>query len=438
MKDKLSYFFKGSFAVFISEGLEKLINFLFLPIYAIFLMPEHFGEIAWITTMVSVIALVTNPGVITATLRLYNDKRFEENKKQLFGNATIIFFSFVIIIIIGSSAFFIIKELGESSAPSLSCIVLGLVNACFIHFKRLWAINKTSLYKIKSLFILNIVFLLISTIVSLYSVTILETKSFGRLLGPAVAYSICTVYYVWDLAKFSEFKINTNLLIKQLKLGYSIVPTMIGLELLILSDKYFIINYLDLKSLGIYSLSMQVCLIITLIAKAIFKIFNPMYYELINNKKFNDVTKLIKIIYFIIGCLIIILSLVVPYLINNIFPSAYRECLQFIPYLLIIGAIQVVKDFSIASFIINYKTKILGIYCGVACIMNVIIMYALVSDFEIYGIISSIIISYTILIIALIMKSNKKQLFISINRMSLLFILVIIISIGIINRYLYI
>ncbi|MFN7691695.1 MAG: lipopolysaccharide biosynthesis protein, partial [Bacteroidota bacterium] len=78
---------KGSFAVSLANSTTKFVSFLLIPIFTYYLSPEDYGTVAMVTIVVTFLNLFYNPGMVSATMRLYHDTDNEEERKELIGSA---------------------------------------------------------------------------------------------------------------------------------------------------------------------------------------------------------------------------------------------------------------------------------------------------------------------------------------------------------------
>ena len=73
MKTDVKNFFIGGGLLSVVNISHKAVNFILLPIFTFYLTPHEFGLMGVYFLVVAVLSMIYNPGVISATTRLFYD-----------------------------------------------------------------------------------------------------------------------------------------------------------------------------------------------------------------------------------------------------------------------------------------------------------------------------------------------------------------------------
>ena len=99
-KKEISTILKGALAVCLANASAQIINTLLLPIYSQYLEREDFGIFSIVSMVITILALIYNPGMMTATTRMYYLTEDEYRRRLLIGSSYI-FFIVVALLMIG-------------------------------------------------------------------------------------------------------------------------------------------------------------------------------------------------------------------------------------------------------------------------------------------------------------------------------------------------
>lgn len=218
-------------------------------------------------------------------------------------------------------------------------------------------------------------------------------------------YLICnTLILLFILYKYRnifDFRVKIND-IKYIS-NYSLPLYPYSLILLIIPNlnKYILDMYTDSNSVVVYSLSLYVGSILLIIVEITHNYWNPIYFDLMNNNKFNQVSSDTRIIMKITAFFAVIFYIISSPIAYIIYPKIYIDNMDYI-YLIIFG-VYMLQACYIYFRILGYvkKTKFMS-YCMIlsACIglsMNLF----LVKNYGYLGAMLSFLISYVVLFIIL-------------------------------------
>ncbi|MHC8396071.1 lipopolysaccharide biosynthesis protein [Pseudomonas sp. LB3P93] len=103
----------------------------------------------------------------------------------------------------------------------------------------------------------------------------------GRVLGQVIATAVFGVLALIGLFLNSELsrpKAGEGQVTDALKFGVPLIPHVIGGLVMVVADRFIIANMLDVHAVGIYTLALQIGMIMGLIADAFIKVYGPWLY----------------------------------------------------------------------------------------------------------------------------------------------------------------
>lgn len=286
---------KGSFAVSLANSTTKFVSFLLIPIFTYYLSPEDYGTVAMVTIVVTFLNLFYNPGMVSATMRLYHDTDNEEERKELIGSAHRFFLFFPIIFIITGLIFGeFIFEKAFNDFKFYPFGLIALILAFFGQPKRIWVTLMTLQYKVHITAIYSAISVIVGILTTAFLVIVLEMGAMGKVLGmfPSVIIffflSFTTIRkYAGNLWSFASIK-------KQLKFGFPLIIAIWSYEFLHLADRYILERMTNLKDVGIYSFGYHLAELPMFLVLGVKQLWNPIFYENMNKGDFKTISKLIN------------------------------------------------------------------------------------------------------------------------------------------------
>ena len=82
-----SIIFKGTISSTIVTSSTQLIGIILLPVFTFYLTPEDYGIVSIVSMIVLILSHLTNPGILTATNRLFHNTKDINEKKLLIGSS---------------------------------------------------------------------------------------------------------------------------------------------------------------------------------------------------------------------------------------------------------------------------------------------------------------------------------------------------------------
>jgi O-antigen/teichoic acid export membrane protein len=267
IKSKLSVLVKDSTVYMAGEALTRVIGFILIPIFTRVFIPADYGVIDLITIFISVIAVLLIMGMDSAVARFYYDDPEDDHEIK----------------VIFSTGF--LWEIGTSLAICLSLIMLSgkistlvlkdnsyrlyvLLAICSIPFI-VWRQFFANLLKWKRekyrYLILAISEVIIRPSLKIYLVVFLHRGITGVFVANLISYMAIFLLGLVITYKNYSLKFSYPLLKKLLSYGLPYAIIGVSMQVMVISDKYFLNYYTSLRDVGLYTVGQRMASIASLL-----------------------------------------------------------------------------------------------------------------------------------------------------------------------------
>ena len=374
-----SSLFKASGIYTLSSIISAAIPFLLLPLLTRYLSPEEYGIVSMYALLLSITSVFTGLSVQGAINRAYFDEKIKEHKEYVWNSLIILFAS--------SSFTFLIYILLNNYISSLTGVpaswVWSVVLVSFFQFviNSLLTIYQAQLLAFKYAKI-QIGQSLVNALLTILFVVILLLGWKGRLLAQILSILLFGIIVFFILYKYYTVKrINLYYIKHALKFGVPLIPHTIGGMLMTLTDRFIISNILGLEKVGIYTVGLQLGMVLGIITESFNKAYVPWLFEKLNQNDENMKRKIVKFTYiyffgiiFLTCLMFFILKILFPIFVGENFFEAERVILW-----ILLGNAFGGMYFMVTNYIFYvYKTHILAIITLVVGILNVPITFYIV------------------------------------------------------------
>ena len=416
-KHFLKLILSSSIVISVLEGASKVITLLLLPLFSKYLSPEDFGIFTLVVMVTTFLGLFYNPGITSATVRLFHDTVNEEKRKELIGSLYV-FYIFtplalsILLTLIGPYIFPLIFKDFNFFPYGFLAIVLSF----FMQVKNTWSTYLILNYKIKVLSIYVFISVLIGLLVAYVLVVIMKMGALGRVLAmlpPAIFLFIVSII---TLSKYSGGKWSYKSIMKQLKFGLPLAGAVWSTSLLLIADRYILEIMTDVSSVGIYAFAFQIGQIPLFFVIGIQKLWSPMFYENMNNNNFTVVKNLILFFSFALSAICVVLMLFTYdfffYFIDDRYYSAI-PIVHYIVYGVFFSGLIVIPNTKLGYLKkFGLTSKIALFSFGINVILNII----LIPYLNVIGAAIATFISYMCYFIIGLIKTNKNLNSVSDNK----------------------
>lgn len=292
---------------------------LFINFYgAKILMPNDFGKIVYLLTIISIINLFSNFGISTSALKTAaenNNKGDIQGIKNIFPSTYII--SLIIILPVSIIVFSILKEDFKFLLFCLPYLVFNpiasILDGIYVGVK-----------KIKSLAISTSIVSVISVLASYFLIKNLQKE--GILLSYSLYYFLLFVF-IYSKFPFKKGHFSKTMAINIMKYAFVIGLGSISFFLYSKFDIIILKSFNYIKEIGHYELIMRVFQIVTIPVVLIGQVLSPYFIKLNQNneiKRIQNYSLISAFSLFLFGTIVaIVLYFIIPPLIKSFYPAYY-------------------------------------------------------------------------------------------------------------------
>ena len=263
------------------DTLNRAIAFLLIPLYTAYLTPADYGILAITSTIASVLSILYLQSLESALARFHYDFSDDKSRREYYGTIWILMVGFALPV----------SLLLEWSGTSLASLVFEDVP--YIPYIRLvvWTtfVTNCSFLLIRAVLrvqerpaafvTLNILSFLVNTGLIIYFVVAKEQGALGNLRGRfwgsfMLALPVIIIYLKGATLRWSWPQARASL-----RFALPLVPHLLSLWILNLSDRVVLQEFVALDDVGIYNLGYQFAAILQLVAFSAMNAWSPFFYK---------------------------------------------------------------------------------------------------------------------------------------------------------------
>lgn len=404
MKD----FFKAFLSFGLATSIQKLLGFIILPIYTRYFTKAEYGIIDMVGTVLSVVIIFGLLQLETSLQRYYYE--FSGNKQKLLVSNIylwIVSCSVFLGILLFAFAPFISLKLFQSFeyAHLLRIVSIQLLfNNISMLALVLLRFEKQNL-KFLKVILVNVSFSLLFVYLFVINWKLGLSGVFYAQLGAMLLSSSLGTFYIRHLIIFRWSKIMS---VRSLKYALPQFPARVGSMVLGQANKFFMLGYLSLGAIGIYSVSMKIASSIQLVNTAFILAWAPFMHAQFKNKYnkqvFASVFPLVVGGTFLFVCLIALFSKEMVQLLAS---EEFYSSSKYVGGLALFFSLYIIKETVDIGPKIREETKYLSITFFLSVIVNVLALYFLIQNYQLEGVVFAMILTNLFLVIASWFVSNK-------------------------------
>jgi len=404
----MNNFVKAFLSFGLATSIEKLLGFVILPIYTKYFNATEYGIIDMIGTILQVACIFGLLQLETALQRYYYE--YDKLKRKLLVS-TIYYWIGICSIIMGGLIFVVSGILSQKlfGTPDYGILIktiaiqLPLTNISMLGLILL-RFDKENLK-----FLIVIITKVISTLLFVYIFVIyLNLGLKGVFIAQVTAIFCSTSLVTFYVRKKFVVKFSKVMTYKNISYALPQFPARVGSMVLGQANRFFMLGYLSLAAIGIYSVSMKLASSIQLVNTAFIMAWAPfmhIQFKKENNQKvFSNVFPLVVGVTFLCVCLISLFSLEMVKLLatEEFFPAA-----KYVGGLSLFFSLYIIKEVVDIGPKIKEKTKYLSFTFILSVIVNVASLFLLIRYFELKGVVIAMVITNLFLVCLSWYISNK-------------------------------
>lgn len=395
----MNNFLKAFLSFGLATSIEKLLGFIILPIYTKYFSVTEYGIIDMIGTILQVTCIFGLLQLETSLQRYYYE--YNSLKKKLLVS-TIYYWISACSIGIGLIIFFISPFLSQWLFGSIEYSILIKTIAIQLPLTNISMLGLVLLRfeKENIKFLTVIVTKVITTLLFVYIFVIyLKLGLKGVFIAQVSAIFCSTSLVMFYVRKQFVYRLSTIMSRKNLQYALPQFPARVGSMILGQANRFFMLGYLSLAAIGIYSVSMKLASSIQLVNTAFIMAWAPFMHAQFkkdnNQKIFANVFPVVVGVTFLLVCLISLFSLeMVKLLATKEFYSASK----YVGGLSLFFSLYIIKETVDIGPKIREKTKYLSFTFTISVIVNLLSIFVLIQILELRGVVLAMIITNLFLV----------------------------------------
>ena len=399
----------------------RSISFLLIPLYTHYLQETEYGIMALAYVFIGFVNVLYIMGLNTAFIRFFTAEKESEERKTIF-STTIIFLvctsflaSFCLWFASSPVASLLFRDATYASYIRMMACILFIDTVAQFPLLILRALEKSKHYAM-----ITIIRFVVTVTLNLYFVLYLDKRVEGVLISNLLTSLIILLILLPIALGYLKRSFSFALMKKMLDFGLPLIPAVLCVLTIDLSDRYILEYYKGLDKVGVYSLGYRLGMIMTLFVSAFRIAWPPFLLSVAEQENAKEIYAKVMT-YFLLAALTLFLG-VTLYL--NIFlrlfvGKEYWEAEPIVPIVLLSYLFYGVYINFIAGIYITKKTKPIPYITGLAAIVNIVFNLLLIPEFGMRGAAVATLLAYISMAMALFTIS-KRMYFIQYEKIRIL------------------
>lgn len=391
---------------------QKIIGFVFLPIYTSYLSPTDYGVIALVGFVFGLINPIIFTPVISGFIRHYHEPNYKERREEMFFN--VILFLFFQSLVVASVFFFFSTSFSTLILDNPDLYRVIQVYAITLVLSPVSkAIGRSILLQKKAVFfsIVNISNMVFTALFTLYCLIILNLGLMSLVYTALFTAVYQFLFFIPHFIQNSKPKFELSILKPLLAYGYPLILSALGLLIIEMSDRYMLRLYAGMEDVGVYSYAYKFASVLPIILLTPMKnIINPMIFEQEEDpeslkKYINKVTIYYLIIAVFVSLCISLFAKEMAMMMDT--GGNFYTGWIAIPILLLGYIFHGLRDLVSKGMAMAKKNMIGGTFYLWASVLNVGLNFVLIPLFGIIGAATSTFAAYLLIVVLAIIYSKK-------------------------------
>jgi len=266
------------------EVIVKGLAFFALPLYSYMILPEEYGILGYLGSLISFLPIIFTMLYLQAFIRFFVDIDTKELISTYFYLGIVLNLFYLICGVV--IYYFFIEDYGIEFKHYIFSIGTSIVIYLFQILQMYYRAKGLSKDYIK----FSVGYGIAGLILNFILLTYLEDNTLAMLLSGFIISIIASIIAYQILKEFISFEYaNYHLSKSILKYSTPLIPGSIGAILFSQSDKLILVNYMDKVQLGIYTLATTIGLTMGYLGRAFFMAYQPIFYEKLSQGKKNEI-----------------------------------------------------------------------------------------------------------------------------------------------------
>lgn len=404
MKD----FFKAFLSFGLASSIEKLLGFIILPIYTRAFNKVEYGVIDMVSAIIGVSIIFGLLQLETALQRYYYE--YKGLKRKLLITNTYLWvggcsaaIGILIFCLSSFISFKLFKTTGYTGLIRTASIQLPLANLTMLGLLLL-RYEKENI-KFLTVIITKVIFSLFFVYLFVIFFKLGLSGVFFAQTSSIIITSLLVTFFV---RKNFVFRYSRNISYRNFRYALPQMPAGVGSMVLGQANRFFMLGYLTLGAIGIYSVSIKLASTIQLVNTAFILAWAPFMHA--QFKKKNNKIVFASVFPIVVGAtflFVCIISLFSQEMVTLLATKEFYSSHKYVGGLALFFSLYIIKETIDIGPKIKEKTKFLSLTFFLSVIINLSSLFLLVKYFKIEGVVFSMIITNLFLIVISWIISNK-------------------------------
>lgn len=422
-----SALFKNSFIHTIGEIFPRLISFVLLPIFTLYLSASDYGIISYTNSVMFFLFVLSSLSLNTYLLRQYFECKTDTEKKKLIGSVFLtILIANVVMLALGFLCGPLIVRYTHLQIPFYPYFSLLLLN----NFCEALSIIPLVIYRVNenaiAYVLINVVRALLLFVVTYVLIVYLKWGILGNFYGRLFVNAFFVIIYLFVIFKNAILNFNFSAVKKSLQFTLPLIPGAIGYLLMSMSDRIILERYVSLSEIGIYSVAYTLAYSLSVIVQGGYRAFEPEIYKKFNSPDFNPfVEKIHKVYMFAVFFLAVMITIFSKDILIVMTKGDFVKGYILIP-VIILGVIATAQNAILGSIVISEKnTKLSGLATILGGTASIGFNLLLIPHFGIYAASTASALAYIVMNTVVCTRMKFKSTVIKSDILSALYFIVL-------------
>jgi O-antigen/teichoic acid export membrane protein len=392
--------------------LQKAIGFILLPLYTAYLSVFDYGIISMVLALISFLSVFYLLSLNGALARYYFEYKDDPVKINQYLSSIIIFV--LIISLVFTVLLIILKDYlltpfvkGIDFYPYLIIALLVVfLNPTYLFFQTLLQVKQEAKKYARS----QLFFFLINLILTIVLVVNFKMKALGIILALGITNLIFFIYSLIYFLPILHYGLKKLFLKESLLYALPLLPHSLSAWSITMIDRFFINNYMDTPSVGIYNIGYQLGCLVSVMTLAINQAFVPWFFEKMKSKedKRIEIIKFAEFINIIVCTVALLISLFSKEILILMVSENYRPAWKIVPFICFGFVLNNLYFFFVNPLFFNKRgTKFIPIITVISAVLGIVFNILLVPTLGSIGSAIANMISWLCTSIIALMISNR-------------------------------
>ncbi|WP_455962986.1 lipopolysaccharide biosynthesis protein [Bacteroides bouchesdurhonensis] len=392
----------------IGATIGKFLSLLLLPVYSSIFSPEEYGYIDLIITITTIVSIFGMLQIETGYQRYFFDAKKEMNEKELFstGFYFVLLCSSILTILLLFCLNIIFEELlkglfkKELLIAILTILPTNLLSFVYIIFRYL---------KCNKLFLLlSLLQTIGSVILTIYVVIVLKGGLMGIFISNLLITCLVLFISLFFIRKYLLRCVDILWLKKMLAYALPQFPARIGSVANTYVNRFFMMAYLSMSAIGLYSVGLKIASMMQLFLFAFQLAWNPYCFEMLDSKNHREHFSFIYVKCLVLVSIIVFLFAILSKDIVLLFTNRqYVDSYHLVPALILYNSLYLLKEIVEVGIKVTKKTKYTSYVFFVSTALNILLLFVLIPLLGLNGVVISLLVSNLFLFIGTMYVSNR-------------------------------